>query len=77
MLVVSVPHSLFLAYFILIEYMLHTRLTQRDPEESKESWNAVGNNIADEIRNSPAASWDYGISELIKTTDRCIKVRSV
>ena len=60
---------------ILTEYTLIIRLTQRDPEESKESWNAVDSNIADEIRKSPAASWDYGISELIKTTDQCIKVR--
>ena len=63
------------AHFILTEYTLIISLAQRDPEESKESWNAVDNNIADEIRNSPAASWDYGISELIKTTDQCIKVR--
>ena len=63
------------AHFILTKYTLIIRLTQRDPEESKENWNAVDNNIADKIRNSPAASWDYGISELIKTTDQCIKVR--
>ncbi|KAI0087302.1 hypothetical protein BDY19DRAFT_955012 [Irpex rosettiformis] len=48
-------------------------LTQSDPEESKESWNAVDNHIADEIKNSEAATWDHGISELIGTTENFIK----
>ncbi|KAI0688032.1 hypothetical protein BC835DRAFT_1408199 [Cytidiella melzeri] len=48
-------------------------MTQREPESMKETWNTVNNILADEIRNSPVAAWDYGISELIKSTERITK----
>lgn len=53
------------------------RLTQREPETSKESWNAVDSSIAEEIRKSPAASWDYGVGELITSTDKYTKASSL
>ncbi|KAI0321463.1 hypothetical protein OF83DRAFT_1051187 [Amylostereum chailletii] len=42
-------------------------------EESKETWRAADKDILEKVQSSPRASWGYGASELIKTTERLVK----
>ena len=49
-------------------------VTQREPQALKESWSDVDHRVAEEIKNSQFTTWAYGGADVIKATDRFVKV---
>ena len=61
-------------YYDRVRYVLS--VTQRESQALKESWNDVDHRVAEEIKNSQFTAWDYGGADVIKATDRFVKVNS-
>lgn len=48
-------------------------ITQQEPE-SKESWRSMDEDAQQAVREGPFSHLDFGVGELVKTTNRIIKV---
>jgi salicylate hydroxylase len=49
-------------------------ITIREGEEARESWRTIDQQELETIKKTPVAQWEFGVSELIKTTEKVVKV---
>jgi hypothetical protein len=57
-----------------INFSTLNSITTREGEEARESWRTIDRQELETIKKTPIAQWEFGVSELIETTEKLVKV---